>query len=51
MFDLTGQSVSEEKIFESVDESVDDGRTTDEWRAPVHGHPISSLLEPSAQVS
>ena len=38
---LIGQAVSEEKIFDIVD----DGRT------PEHGHPISSPFEPSAQVS
>ena len=37
-----GQAASDEKIFEIVD---NDGRT------PEHGHPISSLFEPLAQVS
>ena len=40
---LIGQTVSEEKIFEIVNDVV--GRT------PEHGHPISSPFEPSAQVS
>ena len=41
-FGFDGQAVSEEKIFEIVD---DDGRT------PEHDHSKSAPFEPSAQVS
>ena len=40
---LIGQVVSEEKIFEIVD----DGQMTDGRWTPDHGHPISSPCEPN----
>ena len=40
---LTGQAVSEEKIFEIVDDGqTTDGRTDNDGRMPEHGYTISS---------